>query len=95
MDNTTYKDLRKDMSKIEKDIIALHKDISKMSEQVDKIQLSLVGDDKFGQEGLVKMVKRHEKWVENQRYMYAKICGGAVVISALTTLVIKFWNSLF
>jgi predicted nucleic acid-binding Zn-ribbon protein len=90
-----YKELKREMSKIEKDIIALHKDISKMSEQVDKIQLALVGDDKFGQEGLVKIVKKHEVWLEKQRYAYAKICGGMVVVSTITALIIKFWDKIF
>lgn len=83
------------MSKIEKDITALHKDISKMCEQVDKIQLALVGDTKFGQDGLVKMVKKHEVYLEKQKYIYAKLYGGMLAISTITTLIIKFWDNIF
>ena len=95
MESKEYKELRKDMSKIEKDITALHKDISKMCEQVDKIQLALVGDTKFGQDGLVKMVQEHEAYLEKQKYIYAKLYGGMLAISTITTLVIKFWDKIF
>ena len=66
-----------------------------MSEKIDKIHLALVGDTKFGQDGLVRMVKKHEVWLEKQKYMYAKIYGGMVVISTIMGLAIKFWDKIF
>jgi hypothetical protein len=95
MESKEYKELKKDIAKIEKDISALQKCTSGMSDNVDKIHNALVGDSKFGQDGLVKMVKRHELWMERQKYMYAKIYGGMVVISTLSGLLIKFWDTLF
>ena len=95
MESKEYKELKKDISKIEKDIALLQKNSSKMCEQVDKIHLALVGDTKFGQDWLVRMVKKHEEWLEKQKYMYAKIYGGMIAISTITTLVIKFWDKIF
>jgi hypothetical protein len=95
MESKEYKELKKDIAKIEKDIASLEKCSNNMSEKLDKIHLALVGDSEFGQDGLVKMVQRHEMWMQNQKYMYAKIYGGMVVISTLSGLAIKFWEKIF
>ena len=41
------------------------------------------------------MVRKHEEWLEKQKYMYAKIYGGMIAVSTITTLVIKFWDKIF
>ena len=66
-----------------------------MSDKLDKIHIAIVGNSEFGQDGLVKMVKRHEAWMESQKYMYAKIYGGMIVISTLSGLTLKFWDKIF
>ena len=95
MESKEYKELKKDISSLTKDISGLQKNSEKMCNQIDKIHNALVGDTKFGQEGLVKMVKRHEEWLLRQKYMYAKIYGGMIAISTITTLLIKFWDKIF
>ena len=95
MDSKEYKELKKDIAKIEKDMSAMQKCTTGMADKLDKIHIALVGDSKFGQDGLVKMVKRHEAWMEKQQYMYAKIYGGMVAISTLSGLLIKFWDRIF
>jgi len=95
MDSNEYKELKKDIAKLEKDISALQKCSSGMSDKLDKIHTALVGDSKFGQDGLVRMVKRHEVWMERQKHMYAKIYGGMVAISTLSGLLVKFWDKIF
>ena len=95
MESKEYKELKKDIAKIEQDISALQKCTSGMSDKLDKIHTALVGDSEFGQDGLVQMVKKHEEWMEKQKYMYAKIYGGMIAISTLSGLVIKFWDKIF
>jgi len=90
-----YTELKRKISKIDKDIANIQKHSAKMCEQLDKITIALVGDTKFGQEGLVRMVRKHEEWLEKQKFMYAKIYGGMLAISTITTLVIKFWDKIF
>ena len=65
---------------LKKEITSIKKDMSNMCDKIDKIHTALVGDTKFGQDGLVRMVKRHEEWLQKQKYMYAKIYGGMVAI---------------
>jgi|TARA_R110000851_G_scaffold142839_2_gene281656 hypothetical protein len=85
----------KEYTKLKKEIICIKKDMNSMSDKIDKIHIALVGDVKFGQDGLVKMVKRHEKALQSLKYMYAKIYGGMIAISTITGVVIKFWNEIF
>ena len=90
-----YKELKENIAKIENDISCLQKCTSNMSDKLDKIHIAIVGNSEFGQDGLVKMVKRHEAWMESQKYMYAKIYGGMIVISTLSGLTLKFWDKIF
>ena len=85
----------KEYTTLKKEITCIKKDMGNMSEKIDKIHLALVGDTKFGQDGLVRMVKKHEIWLEKQKYMYAKLYGGMVAISTIMGLVIKFWDKIF
>ena len=95
MESKEYKELKKEISSLQKDIGGLQKNSEKMCNQIDKIHTALVGDAKFGHDGLVKMVRRHEEWLMRQKYMYAKIYGGMIAISTITTLMIKFWDKIF
>ena len=95
MESKEYKELKKDIVDVKKDLSALQKSSEKMCNQIDKIHTALVGDSKFGQDGLVKMVRRHEERLLRQKYMYAKIYGGMIAISTITTLLIKFWDKIF
>lgn len=52
-------------------------------ELLRKIHQALIGDDKLGQEGLVKMVKRHDRWIENAKLRIAAIIGGSTVLAFL------------
>jgi hypothetical protein len=57
----------------------LKKLVDKQSETLRKIHNAIVGDKEFGHEGLVEMVKKHDDWIQSQKYMWAKIYGGIIV----------------
>lgn len=44
-----------------------------------KIYQALIGDEKLGQEGLVKMVKRHDRWIDSAKLKFAAVLGGFAV----------------
>lgn len=50
------------------------------AELLRKIYQALIGDEKLGQEGLVKMVKRHDRWIESAKLKMAAILGGSAVV---------------
>ena len=68
--------------------------MSKQGETLTKIHKAIVGDKDFGQDGLVELVKKHEKWITSQKFMWAKIYGGIAVGSAIGTFIIKFWSKI-
>ena len=57
----------------------LKKLVDKQSETLRKIHNAIVGYKEFGHEGLVEMVKKHDDWIQSQKYMWAKIYGGIIV----------------
>jgi hypothetical protein len=63
--------------------------VDKQSETLRKIHQAIVGDKEFGQEGLVEMVKKHEDWIQSQKYMWAKIYGGILVGSTTIGYIIN------
>ena len=81
-----YEQLRKDMEEFNKGV---HKDLSILNDKVDKIIEALKGNSAYGNEGLVQRVKRNEKWIEKQRYLWAKIYGGIAVSSGLAVWLMK------
>lgn len=56
--------------------------VDKQSETLRKIHNAIVGDKEFGHEGLVEMAKKHDDWIDAQKYMWAKIYGGIIVGSS-------------
>ena len=85
----------KEYTELKKEVEKLGKDMTKLCNKVDKVHNAIVGDVSLGQDGLVRMVKNHQKFIEGQKYMYAKIYGGTIVVATLVSLVAKFWDKLF
>lgn len=85
----------KEYTELKKEVEKLGKDMSKLCLKFDKVHNAIVGDLSLGQEGIVRMVKNHEKFIQGQKYMYAKIYGGTIVVATIVSLVAKFWDKLF
>ena len=85
----------KEYTELKREITKLEGGMTKLCNKVDKVHNAIVGDLSLGQEGLVRMVKNHQKFIEGQKFMYAKIYGGTIVVATLVSLVAKFWDKLF
>jgi len=76
------------------EIIGIHKEIKNLNGKIDRILRTLIGDEEMAQEGLVTKVDRHDKFIESQKLLMAKITGiaiGSGVFGGLVTqLIIKF-----
>lgn len=83
MESKEYKELKKDIED-------LTESLQKQGECLQKIYNAVVGDEKFGHQGLVEMVRKHERWIEKQKYLWAKIWGGIAVGSAIVGYIIKY-----
>lgn len=55
----------------------------------------LCGDLKYGMEGLINQVKRHEKYIEMDKKLKWMISGGIVVLSFLAGIIAKTWDKIF
>ena len=88
MESNEYNQLKKEISD-------LSKCVKVQGTTIKKIHVAIVGDKEFEQEGIVQMVKKHEIWINAQRFMIAKIYGGIVVGSTLGGLLVKFWDKIF
>jgi hypothetical protein len=92
----TYSQRRQDMQTLNttEEIIGIHKEIKNLNGKIDRILRTLIGDDEMAQEGLVTKVDRHDKFIESQKLLMAKITGiaiGSGVFGGLVTqLIIKF-----
>ena len=92
--NTTTTSTRsvtsKEYTSLKKELDDLKTSVDEQGETLKKIHNAIVGDKDFGHEGLVALVRKHERWIESQKYMWAKIYGGIVVGSAIISILLKF-----
>jgi hypothetical protein len=63
-----------------------------MNNTLLQLNQTIVGNEAYGQKGLVKIVEEHGKFIEEHKSFKAKLIGGAMVISALWAVLI---NKLF
>ena len=77
------------------EIIGIHKEIKNLNSKIDRILRTLIGDEEMAQEGLVTKVDRHEKFIENQKLLIAKIMGIAIGSGLfggfITQMIVKFF----
>jgi len=85
IDKTKHNELREEIAQIKEGMKG-------MGDKVDKIHTAIVGEEKFGYIGLVKMVEKHEKWITGQKFRLAYVSGG---VGVLWTLLLKFWDKIF
>ena len=60
---------------------------------VTQINQTIVGNEQYGQKGLVKTVEEHGKYIEEHKSFKAKLIGGGIVMSALWSVIMnKIFN---
>jgi len=80
----------KEYNDLKNEIDSLQTIVAEQNETLKKIHTAIVGNKEFGQEGLVGLVKKHDRWIESQKYMWAKIYGGIVAGSGLVTFILQY-----
>ena len=63
--------------------------MNKMDSKIDRILRTLIGDEEMAQEGLVYKVDRHEKYIESQKVLWAKLSGIALAGGAFGGFVLN------
>jgi hypothetical protein len=64
-----------------------------MNNTLNQLNQTIVGNEAYGQKGLVKIVEEHTKFIEEHKTFKSKLIGGAIVVSALWAIIMnKIFN---
>jgi hypothetical protein len=85
----------KDITWIKDTLTELTTKVDGIDKTTTKLNTTIVGDDAYGQVGLVKQVKDHNDYIEQDKSFKSKLIGGGIVLSAIWAIVIKFWDKIF
>ena len=58
----------------------------------NKLNQTVIGNEDYGQVGLVKQVKDNSDYIEKDKQFKSKLVGGGLVISFIWGLILKFWK---
>ena len=76
---------------LKKEIDEIKKSVDEQGLTIKKIHQAIIGDKDFGQEGIVDIIKKHDRFIDAQKNMWAKIYGGIAVGSGLISLALKYF----
>tara|TARA_B110000902_G_scaffold153507_1_gene176327 strand:+ start:9043 stop:9309 length:267 start_codon:yes stop_codon:yes gene_type:complete len=78
------------------DMLYIKKELKKHGELLERLTTAVVGDETFGQVGLISKVNQHSDYIEADKKFKNKIVGAVSVITtiwgAIIAIVIKTWG---
>lgn len=77
------------------DIQWIKKKLGEMDLMLHKLNATVIGDADYGQQGLVEKVKEHSDYIARDEKFKSKIIGGGIVLGAVWTALLKFWDKIF
>ena len=77
------------------DIQWIKKKLGEMDLMLHKLNATVIGDADYGQQGLVEKVKEHSEYIARDEKFKSKIIGGGIVLGAVWTALLKFWDKIF
>jgi len=85
---------KEDVTPVSSDDIQWIKDtMLSMNNTLTQLNQTVVGNEQYGQKGMVKTLEEHSKFIEEQKNFKAKLIGGLIVISALfSAMMNKLFN---
>lgn len=69
--------------------------LTEMDLDLKLLKQTVIGNKVYGQKGLVEQVNEHRKYIENDTNLKAKLIGGSIVVGAIWTAILKFWDKIF
>lgn len=85
----------KDITWIKEILTQLSTKVETIDKTTTKLNTVIVGDVQYGQIGLIVQVKEHNDYIESDKSFKSKLIGGSLVLGAIWTVVIKFWEKIF
>lgn len=66
-----------------------------MDKTLNILHQTVVGNEVYGQKGLVKEVNELKDYVNNDKMLKNKLVGGLTIVGIAWTLVLEFWKNIF
>lgn len=66
--------------------------IQEVDVSLNKLNQTVIGDETYGQVGLIKKVEEHNAYIDKDKEFKSRLVGGGLVISFLWGLILKFWK---
>lgn len=92
---TTYSRQMSVRRKEDNELTLLHSEIKILSQKMDRVLRTLIGDEEMAQEGLVTKVQKHEEYIQSQKLLMAKVSGIAIGSGVLSTWLVDLISKLF
>ena len=75
------------------DITWIKDNLMKMQSSLTQLEHTIIGNEQYGQKGLVPQVAEHQKYIDKHKNFQAKLVGAGLVVSGLWAIVInKIFN---
>lgn len=71
------------------DMQTIHKEIQQINKKLDRVLLTLLGDEDMNIDGLVAKVASHEKYIQKQKLFLAKMGGMATAMGVIGGLIVQ------
>lgn len=69
--------------------------LQEMDVTLIKVNQTVIGDNAYGQKGLVEQVQEHQKYIDTDKDFKSKLVGGGFAVGIFWTLILKFWDRIF
>jgi hypothetical protein len=64
--------------------------LNELDVNFSKLNQTVIGDEAYGQTGLIKQVKEHADYIEKDKAFKSKLIGGGIVLSFIWGVILKF-----
>jgi hypothetical protein len=81
-----------DIEWIKENISSMSLKVQEVSSSLIKLNQTVIGDEAYGQVGLIKKVEEHNAYIEKDKEFKSRLVGGGLVLSFIWGLVLKFWK---
>lgn len=69
--------------------------LQEMDVTLIKVNQTVIGDNIYGQKGLVEQVQEHQKYIDTDKDFKSKLVGGGFAVGVFWTVILKFWDKIF
>lgn len=69
--------------------------LQEMDVTLIKVNQTVIGDNTYGQKGLVEQVQEHQKYIDTDKDFKSKLVGGGFAVGIFWTVLLKFWDRIF